>query len=53
MKRRFLSLHGVSIDGNVSESGGGGGFTCVPSGVFTVLNSPFFSVLEGSHVGGA
>jgi hypothetical protein len=45
-------LHGVSIDGNVTESGGGGGFTCDPSGIFALFDTPVFSVLEGSHVGG-
>jgi hypothetical protein len=47
-----IVLHGVSIDGNVTESGGGGGFTCEPSGVFALFDTPVFSVLEGSHVGG-
>jgi len=45
-------LHGVSVDGNISESGGGGGFTCDPVGVFAAFDSPVFSVVEGSHVGG-
>ena len=45
-------LHGVSVDGNVSESGGDGGFTCDPVGVFAAFDSPVFSVVEGSHVGG-
>jgi hypothetical protein len=45
-------VHGASIDGNVEEAGGGGGFNCEPTGVFTLLDSPVFSVLEGSHVGG-
>jgi hypothetical protein len=46
-------LHGSAIDGNVVETGGGGGFNCDPSGIFTVFDSPVFSVIgEGSHVGG-
>jgi hypothetical protein len=46
-------LHGSDIAGNVVETGGGGGFTCDPSGIFTVFDSPVFSVIgEGSHVGG-
>jgi len=46
-------LHGSAIDGNVTETGGGGGFTCDPSGIFAVFGSPVFSVIgEGSHVGG-
>jgi hypothetical protein len=45
-------LHGVAVDGNINESGGGGGFTCDPVGVFTLFESPVFSVVEGGHVGG-
>jgi hypothetical protein len=46
-------LHGSEIHGNVTETGGGGGFTCEPSGIFTAFDSPVFSVIgEGSHVGG-
>jgi hypothetical protein len=45
-------LHGVSVDGNITESGGGGGFTCDPVGAFRFFGSPVFSVVEGSHVGG-
>jgi hypothetical protein len=46
-------LHGTDITGNVVETGGGGGFNCDPSGVFTLFDSPVFSVIgEGSHVGG-
>jgi hypothetical protein len=46
-------LHGSDIAGNVIETGGGGGFNCDPSGVFTLFDSPVFSVIgEGSHVGG-
>jgi hypothetical protein len=46
-------LHGSEIGGNVVEAGGGGGFTCEPSGVFALFESPVFSVIgEGSHVGG-
>jgi hypothetical protein len=46
-------LHGSDIAGNVVETGGGGGFNCDPSGVFTLFESPVFSVIgEGSHVGG-
>jgi len=46
-------LHGSDIAGNVVETGGGGGFTCDPSGIFAAFDSPVFSVIgEGSHVGG-
>ena len=47
-------LHGSDIAGNVVETGGGGGFTCDPSGIFAAFGSPVFSVIgEGSHVGGS
>lgn len=45
-------LHGVTIDGNVVENGGGGGVNCDPTGVFTAFGSPVFSVYDGSHIGG-
>ena len=45
-------LHGVDVDGNINESGGGGGFTCEPVGIFAAFESPVFSVVEGGHVGG-
>jgi hypothetical protein len=45
-------LHGVTIDGNVVENGGGGGFTCEPTGVFVALGTPVFSVYDGTHIGG-
>jgi hypothetical protein len=45
-------MHGVTIDGNVVENGGGGGFNCNPSGVFSAFDAPVFSVYDGSHIGG-
>jgi hypothetical protein len=46
-------LHGVNVDGNINESGGGGGFTCDPVGIFAAFESPVFSVYEGGHLGGS
>ena len=45
-------IHEATIDGNFVEIGGGGGMTCNPSGIFAVFQSPVFSVLEGTHLGG-
>jgi hypothetical protein len=45
--------HNTSIGGNFEQHGGGGGFTCDTSpGVFALFQSPVFSTLEDSTVGG-
>jgi hypothetical protein len=45
-------VHNTTIAGNVKETGGGGGFTCEPSGPFAVFGSPVYSDYEDSTVGG-
>ena len=45
-------VHNTTIDGNVVESGGGGGLTCEPSGVFALFGSPVYSDYEDSTVRG-
>jgi hypothetical protein len=45
-------VHDGTIGGNVSETGGGGGVTCVPSGGFAAFGSPAYSDYEDSSVGG-
>jgi hypothetical protein len=45
-------VHNTTIDGNVVESGGGGGPTCEPSGVFALFGSPVYSDYEDSSVRG-
>jgi hypothetical protein len=45
-------VHNTRIDGNVIETGGGGGFTCDPSGIFAVFGSPVYSDYEDSTIGG-
>ena len=46
-------VHNTTIGGNFDQHGGGGGFTCDHSpGVFALLESPVFSALEDSSVGG-
>jgi hypothetical protein len=45
-------VHNATVGGNVEQHGGGGGFTCDPSGVFAVFGSPVFSTYEDSSVGG-
>lgn len=41
-----------TIGGNVVSSGGGGGVTCEPSGVFAQFGSPVYSTYEHSHIAG-
>jgi hypothetical protein len=45
-------VHNTTINGNVVESGGGGGLTCEPSGVFSLFGSPVYSDYEDSTVRG-
>jgi hypothetical protein len=46
-------LHDVRVDGNITETGGGGGLNCNPSGVFAAFGSPVYSDYEDSGVGGS
>jgi hypothetical protein len=46
-------VHDVSVSGNVTEEGGGGGFTCNPKGVFAVFQSPVYSDYEDSTIFGS
>jgi hypothetical protein len=46
-------LHDVSVKGNVTEDGGGGGLTCNPKGVFAQFQSPVYSDYEDSTIGGS
>jgi hypothetical protein len=45
-------VHDSTIGGNVQETGGGGGLTCEPSGVFAAFGSPVYSDYEDSMVNG-
>jgi hypothetical protein len=45
-------VHDSTVGGNVLESGGGGGLTCEPSGVFALFQSPVYSDYEDLSVGG-
>lgn len=45
-------VHDSTIGGNVQETGGGGGLTCEPSGVFGAFGSPVYSDYEDSTVKG-
>ncbi|MHB1930098.1 MAG: hypothetical protein ACYCUG_11895, partial [Acidimicrobiales bacterium] len=46
-------VHSTSINGNVVISGGGGGLSCAPSGVFKLFGQPVYSDLEDSGVTGS
>ena len=45
-------IHDSSIGGNVVSSGGGGGVTCEPSGVFEQIGSPVYSDFAHSAIAG-
>ncbi len=45
-------MHDGSVSGNVVETGGGGGLTCEPSGIFALFQSPVYSDYEDSTVRG-
>lgn len=45
-------VHDSHIGGDVHQEGGGGGFTCQPTGFFAFMGSPVFSAYEDSSVGG-
>jgi hypothetical protein len=48
-----ILVHNARIRGSVTQVGGGGGFSCVPTGVFAnLLGSPVFSAYEDSTIGG-
>lgn len=44
-------MHDGTVGRDVQESGGGGGVTCEPSGIFATFNSPVYSDYEDSSVG--
>ena len=46
-------VHDTTIDGNVSQSGGGGGENCTPSGPFKAFKSPVYSDYEDDAIGGS
>jgi hypothetical protein len=45
-------VHASTIDGSVTELGGGGGVTCTPSGIFAAFGSPAYSDYEDNTIGG-
>jgi hypothetical protein len=46
-------VHNSTIQGHVTENGGGGGATCDPVGAFAAFGSPAYSDYEDSTVGGS
>lgn len=45
-------VHASTINGSVTELGGGGGVTCTPSGVFAAFHSPVYSDYEDNTING-
>jgi hypothetical protein len=46
-------VHNSTIGGSVIETGGGGGVTCTPAGIFKALKSPVYSDYEDNLVFGS
>lgn len=47
-----IVVHGSTIGGNVWQTGGGGGMTCTPTGIFKSFGSPAYTDYENSTIGG-
>jgi hypothetical protein len=47
-----IVVHGAWIGHSVAQSGGGGGLTCKPQGIFKYKHSPAYSDYEDNWVGG-
>jgi hypothetical protein len=45
-------VHNSSLQGGVSETGGGGGVTCNPTGIFAFFGSPAYSDYEDNSIEG-
>jgi hypothetical protein len=45
-------VHSSTIGGSVTQTGGGGGMNCNPSGFFSTIGSPVFSTYEDNTVTG-
>lgn len=45
-------VHNTAIAGNVDQNGGGGGFNCIPTGIFMLFGSPVYSAYEDSWIHG-
>ncbi len=48
-----IVVHNSTIHGNVTETGGGGGLNCKPTGVFKLFKSPVYSDYEHTKIGGS
>ena len=47
-----LDIHSTWVGHSISTSGGGGGLTCKPQGIFKFHHSPAFTAIENNWVGG-
>jgi hypothetical protein len=45
-------IHSTVVGGNITETGGGGGVSCTPTGPFAAFGSPVFSDYEDNSIGG-
>jgi hypothetical protein len=46
-------IHNSTVGGDVVQTGGGGGLSCAPSGIFTLFGSPVYSDYEDNTLGSA
>jgi hypothetical protein len=46
-------VHASTIGGSVMETGGGGGVTCNPTGIFDAIHSPVYSDYEDTAIAGS
>ncbi len=45
-------VHNTTVGGDVVQTGGGGGLSCNPTGIFAAFNSPVYSDYEDNTIGG-
>jgi hypothetical protein len=45
-------VHKSTVTGDIVQTGGGGGLSCTPSGIFTTFGSPVYSDYEDNTIGG-
>jgi hypothetical protein len=46
-------VHSLTIGGNIKQTGGGGGESCTPAGLFKTFKSPVYSAYENSLISGS
>jgi hypothetical protein len=47
-----IVVHNSTLSGNVTQTGGGGGRNCTPTGIFKMVGAPAYTDYENSTIGG-